>query len=96
MGLSDFFFLFQIILWTIYIFLTLLTKTKEMCSEHDMKYLFFYQVVNLTQLINGPDVLVAGGKEAFKSMKGFVFEPVPPDHPSSMGRFVILIIFSKV
>ena len=39
-------------------------------------------------MINGPDVLVAAGKELFKPMKGFVYEPTPPDHsPSMMGRY---------
>ncbi|XP_012939779.1 lipoxygenase homology domain-containing protein 1 isoform X2 [Aplysia californica] len=45
------------------------------------------KITNLTAMINGPDVLVAGGKEPFKSMRGFVYEPLPPEHsPTRRSR----------
>ncbi|KAK7503970.1 hypothetical protein BaRGS_00004702, partial [Batillaria attramentaria] len=36
------------------------------------------RITSLTQLFNGPEVLVAAGKERFKPLLGFEFEPTPP------------------
>ncbi|XP_070194990.1 lipoxygenase homology domain-containing protein 1-like isoform X2 [Littorina saxatilis] len=61
----------------------ILSDVSEMfqCAVRKLFTMEGRKVLSLTQLFNGPEVLVAAGKEPFKSMMGFQFEPHPPAQP---------------